>query len=113
MIGINILGYPTDFLAAFDKGHDIAVHTWTHPYMTTLSNEELVAEVCYSFGNILHWSDFRSLAGLHFLFTTRLEEKYLNIGGLLMVIVTIESELSPKRLVDGTNGACLSFLTLI
>ncbi|KAF8739239.1 hypothetical protein AX14_010403 [Amanita brunnescens Koide BX004] len=44
MIGINILGYPTDFLAAFDKGHDIAVHTWTHPYMTTLSNEELVAE---------------------------------------------------------------------
>lgn len=46
MIGVNIIGYPDEFLAAYDKGHDIAVHTWTHRYMTTLSNEEVLAEVC-------------------------------------------------------------------
>lgn len=46
MIGLEILAYPTEFLLAFNKGHDIAAHTWTHPYMTTLSNEQVVAEVC-------------------------------------------------------------------
>ncbi|EGO01889.1 carbohydrate esterase family 4 protein [Serpula lacrymans var. lacrymans S7.3] len=44
-IGSNILYNPQQFSMAFDQlGDDIAVHTWTHPYMTTLSNEELVGE---------------------------------------------------------------------
>ena len=45
MIGVNILAYPSQFLSAFDSGNDIAVHTWTHPYMTTLSNINVVAQV--------------------------------------------------------------------
>lgn len=45
MIGSNIIQYPTEFLKAFGQGDDIAVHTWTHPYMTTLSNEVVVAEL--------------------------------------------------------------------
>lgn len=44
-IGQNILQNPTVFMDAFNvSGDDIAVHTWTHPYMTTLTNEQLVAE---------------------------------------------------------------------
>ncbi len=45
MIGVNILYYPTQFLEAFDAGNDIAVHTWSHPHMTTLSNVEVVGQV--------------------------------------------------------------------
>ncbi|KDR83740.1 hypothetical protein GALMADRAFT_236093 [Galerina marginata CBS 339.88] len=45
MIGINILNNPTQFLTAFNAGHDIAVHTWTHPYMTTLSNLDVVGQL--------------------------------------------------------------------
>ncbi|KAF8204977.1 chitin deacetylase [Pholiota molesta] len=48
MIGINIIYYPAQFLAAFDAGHDIAVHTWTHPYMTTLSNLDLLGQFGYT-----------------------------------------------------------------
>jgi chitin deacetylase len=48
MIGQNILWNPQVFLKAFNAGHDIAVHTWTHPYMTTLTNEEVVAELGYT-----------------------------------------------------------------
>ncbi|GJE84012.1 carbohydrate esterase family 4 protein [Phanerochaete sordida] len=45
MIGVNILNNPTEFSYAFETlGDDIAVHTWTHPYMTTLTNEQLVGE---------------------------------------------------------------------
>lgn len=45
MIGVNILNNPKEFSFAFDTlGDDIAVHTWTHPYMTTLTNLELVGE---------------------------------------------------------------------
>jgi len=45
MIGVNILQNPKEFQQAFDAGHDIAVHTYTHPYMTTLSNLDVVAQV--------------------------------------------------------------------
>ncbi|KAF8877556.1 hypothetical protein CPB84DRAFT_1752107 [Gymnopilus junonius] len=44
MIGVNILQNPTQFESIFNAGHDIAVHTYTHPYMTTLSNLDLVAQ---------------------------------------------------------------------
>ncbi|KAF8974562.1 hypothetical protein BDZ97DRAFT_1900211 [Flammula alnicola] len=48
MIGINILYYPSQFLLAFNGGHDIAVHTWTHPYMTTLSNLDVLGQLGYT-----------------------------------------------------------------
>ena len=45
-IGINILNNPKEFLSAFEGNQDdIAVHTYTHPYMTTLSNEDVLGEL--------------------------------------------------------------------
>ncbi|QRW02099.1 chitin deacetylase [Ceratobasidium sp. AG-Ba] len=53
-IGQNILDNPNIFLDAFNvSGDDIAVHTWTHPYMTTLSNELVVAELGWTM-QIIH-----------------------------------------------------------
>jgi len=49
MIGSNILRFPSQFLEAFNAGGDIAVHTWSHPRMTTLSNAAIVGEV----GNLI------------------------------------------------------------
>jgi len=45
MIGYNILYYPSQFSLAFESNHDIAVHTWTHPFMTTLSDLQVVGEL--------------------------------------------------------------------
>lgn len=65
MIGKNIIDNPTGFTQAFEDLQsafiewlpavlvrlpcgctgDIAVHTWTHPYMTTLTNEEVLGEL--------------------------------------------------------------------
>ncbi|KAJ7169381.1 carbohydrate esterase family 4 protein [Mycena crocata] len=45
MIGSNILENSKEFVKAFEHGDDIAVHTWTHPHMTTRSNLEVVAEL--------------------------------------------------------------------
>ncbi|KAJ6606034.1 carbohydrate esterase family 4 protein [Mycena vulgaris] len=45
MIGSNIIYNPKQFQTAFDQGGDIAVHTWTHPHMTTRSNLEVLAEL--------------------------------------------------------------------
>lgn len=45
---------PNVFLDAFGvSGDDIAVHTWSHPYMTTLSNEMVVAELGWTM-QIIH-----------------------------------------------------------
>lgn len=45
-IGINIIQNWKEFNIAFQTNQDdIAVHTWTHPYMTTLSNADVVAQL--------------------------------------------------------------------
>ncbi|RXW23916.1 hypothetical protein EST38_g1931 [Candolleomyces aberdarensis] len=55
MIGLNILQQPTLFLKAFDAGNDIAVHTYNHPHMTTLSNLDVVAQLGWTM-QIIHES---------------------------------------------------------
>ncbi|OBZ82634.1 Chitin deacetylase [Choanephora cucurbitarum] len=45
MIGSNVIKYPQTVKRAYDEGHEIAIHTWTHSYMTTLTNEQIVAEL--------------------------------------------------------------------
>ncbi|KAF9515211.1 carbohydrate esterase family 4 protein [Hydnum rufescens UP504] len=48
-IGVNILHNPNVFLQAFQDNQDhIAVHTYTHPYMTTKSNLDVLAELGYT-----------------------------------------------------------------
>jgi peptidoglycan/xylan/chitin deacetylase (PgdA/CDA1 family) len=48
-IGVNIIDNPQTFLTAFNVNQDdIAVHTWTHPHMTTLSSEDVVAQLAWS-----------------------------------------------------------------
>jgi chitin deacetylase len=49
MIGSNILGNQAQFKYAFETlQDDIAVHTYSHPMMTTLSNAQVVAELGYT-----------------------------------------------------------------
>jgi len=46
MIGANILTAPAPFLTVFnDLQNHIAVHTWTHRHMSTLTNEQLIADL--------------------------------------------------------------------
>ncbi|KAF7971120.1 hypothetical protein HWV62_7152 [Athelia sp. TMB] len=52
-IGTNIAYYPKQFLHAFQNGGDIAVHTWTHPYMTTQTNLQVLGELGYTM-EIIH-----------------------------------------------------------
>lgn len=45
MIGGNILNTPTTMQRAASEGGLIAVHTWSHPYMTSKSNMGVLAEL--------------------------------------------------------------------
>lgn len=45
MIGGNIAGDPKGMQAAFNNGGHLAVHTWSHHYMTALSNEAVLGEL--------------------------------------------------------------------
>ncbi|KAG9017524.1 hypothetical protein FRB90_000949 [Tulasnella sp. 427] len=44
-IGSNIRAHPDFFTQAYTNGGDMAVHTYTHRWMTSLSNEEAMAEL--------------------------------------------------------------------
>ncbi|CAO3692067.1 unnamed protein product [Rhizopus stolonifer] len=43
-IGSNVATYPEAAKRGFNDGHYICVHTWSHPAMTTKTNDEAVAE---------------------------------------------------------------------
>ncbi|KAF9146240.1 chitin deacetylase, partial [Linnemannia schmuckeri] len=45
VMGTNVVQNPTILKQEFDEGHHIASHTWSHHPLTTLTNEEIVAEL--------------------------------------------------------------------
>ncbi|KAG2197606.1 hypothetical protein INT47_006669 [Mucor saturninus] len=47
-IGSNVATYPAAAKRAFNDGHYICVHTWSHPAMTTVTNKQAVAELYWT-----------------------------------------------------------------
>ncbi|KII93728.1 carbohydrate esterase family 4 protein [Plicaturopsis crispa FD-325 SS-3] len=45
VVGSRALSNPGILQAQYMGGHQIGVHTWSHPSLTTLSNEEIIAEL--------------------------------------------------------------------
>ncbi|KAL0948021.1 hypothetical protein HGRIS_010644 [Hohenbuehelia grisea] len=46
-VGSNVIDWPLEAKRAYDDGHEICIHSWSHPYMTRLSNEQAFAELYY------------------------------------------------------------------
>ncbi|EIN13650.1 glycoside hydrolase/deacetylase, partial [Punctularia strigosozonata HHB-11173 SS5] len=44
-IGSRALGLPASLQEEYMAGHQIGVHTWSHPQLTTKTNEEIIAEL--------------------------------------------------------------------
>ncbi|GAA5972297.1 hypothetical protein JCM3765_007660 [Sporobolomyces pararoseus] len=47
-IGSNVLDWPLEAQRGLADGHELCAHTWSHRYMTSLSNEQVFAELYYS-----------------------------------------------------------------
>ncbi|ORZ03387.1 chitin deacetylase 1 [Syncephalastrum racemosum] len=47
-IGSNVINWPYGALRGVKDGHHIAGHTWSHKLMTTLTNQEVLAELYYT-----------------------------------------------------------------
>lgn len=47
-IGSNVVDWPVQAIRAKDDGHEICVHTWSHEYMTSFSNQQAFAELYYT-----------------------------------------------------------------
>ncbi|KAJ3273599.1 hypothetical protein HK104_004257 [Borealophlyctis nickersoniae] len=47
-IGSNVINWPNEAKRGVQDGHHIVVHTWSHPLMTTLTNQEVFAELYYT-----------------------------------------------------------------
>ncbi|KAH9456462.1 hypothetical protein Pst134EB_012660 [Puccinia striiformis f. sp. tritici] len=48
VVGSRVLSRPAMLQYEYQAGHQISVHTWSHPYLTTLTNEQIVAELGWS-----------------------------------------------------------------
>ncbi|KAJ4476663.1 hypothetical protein J3R30DRAFT_3488109 [Lentinula aciculospora] len=45
LVGSRCVQFPATLQEEYMSGHQIAVHTWSHPYLTTLTNEQVIAEL--------------------------------------------------------------------
>ncbi|KAI9322743.1 hypothetical protein BX666DRAFT_1848795 [Dichotomocladium elegans] len=45
MVGSQVHEFPEIARRAFDAGHELAMHTWSHHPLTTLTNDQIVAEL--------------------------------------------------------------------
>ncbi|KAK5670362.1 chitin deacetylase [Batrachochytrium dendrobatidis] len=48
VIGSRVLERPDVLLRTYQAGHHIGIHTWSHPYLSTVSNEQIIAEITYT-----------------------------------------------------------------
>jgi hypothetical protein len=48
VVGSRVISFPSTLQTQFMAGHHIAVHTWSHPSLTSLSNEQIIAELGWS-----------------------------------------------------------------
>lgn len=46
-IGSNVAAYSNEAKRAFENGHEICCHSWSHQTMTSLTNEQMFAELYY------------------------------------------------------------------
>lgn len=47
-IGINIVRFPQVYRETADQGHVMGSHTWSHPFLPSLTNEQIVAQLQWS-----------------------------------------------------------------
>ncbi|PHZ12950.1 glycoside hydrolase/deacetylase [Rhizopus microsporus ATCC 52813] len=47
-VGSNVVKFPEAAIRALNDGHVICSHTWSHPQMTTLTNEQVVAQLYWT-----------------------------------------------------------------
>ncbi|KAJ6534641.1 carbohydrate esterase family 4 protein [Mycena vulgaris] len=45
VVGSRVIEYPATLINEYMAGHEISVHTWSHPHLTSLSNAQIVAEL--------------------------------------------------------------------
>ncbi|KAG8862285.1 chitin deacetylase [Tulasnella sp. 330] len=45
IVGSRAISWSQTLQAEYMAGHQLSVHTWSHPYLTTLSNEQIIAEL--------------------------------------------------------------------
>ncbi|QPG76776.1 hypothetical protein FOA43_004170 [Brettanomyces nanus] len=47
-LGMNVVRYPETYLKAVQKGHLMGTHTWSHKFLPSLTNEQVVAQFEWS-----------------------------------------------------------------
>jgi hypothetical protein len=45
IVGSRAISRPEILQAEYMAGHQLSVHTWSHPYLTTLTNDQVIAEL--------------------------------------------------------------------
>ena len=48
VVGSRVIERPSVLIEEYMSGHEISVHTWSHRLLTTLTNEQIVAELAFT-----------------------------------------------------------------
>ena len=48
VLGMQVVQFPQFLKDAYNAGHQIGIHTWSHKHMTTLTNDQIVSEIVWT-----------------------------------------------------------------
>ncbi|KAI9353799.1 hypothetical protein BDR26DRAFT_796928, partial [Obelidium mucronatum] len=48
VIGSNVVKHPEILLSTYQAGHDIGIHTYSHPHLPSLPDDQVVSELIYA-----------------------------------------------------------------
>jgi peptidoglycan/xylan/chitin deacetylase (PgdA/CDA1 family) len=47
-VGSQVLNFPDILKQAYQEGHEIALHTWSHTNLPSLTDDQIVAELVWN-----------------------------------------------------------------
>ena len=48
VVGQQVADYPEILKRIHQQGHEIGIHTWSHPHLLRLSNDQIIAEIVWT-----------------------------------------------------------------
>ncbi|KAH6584714.1 hypothetical protein BASA60_000854 [Batrachochytrium salamandrivorans] len=48
VVGSRVIEYPDVLARTYQAGHQIGIHTWSHPYLSNTPSDQIVAEIVYT-----------------------------------------------------------------
>ncbi|KAF9981444.1 chitin deacetylase [Mortierella antarctica] len=106
IIGSRAVSYPATLKRAYTEGHQLGIHTWSHTPLTSLTNEQIVAELKWTekaIFSVVGWKIPARLATPQSVIDT-FKNWLIKIPSMKTGFIALEHDLFPEEVDVAIHG---------